>query len=184
MDSAATSGNDDGVAGLLSAQTRVLELIAADAPLRDIFDTLARTVEAQAGGTALAAIFLIDPPGGRLRIAAAPSLPADFGRGQDGIDTTPGGARLPSMRGFARVWPMPIKASNGRELGTLATYFREAREPTEHERQVVELLCRTAALAIERRAAGKPRAAAAHAWSSWFRAPTSASGIARCRSTS
>ncbi len=48
---------------------------------------------------------------------------------------------------------MPVMSSNGRVLGTIGTYFREARTPTERERQVVELLCRTAALAIERRVA-------------------------------
>jgi GAF domain-containing protein len=47
---------------------------------------------------------------------------------------------------------MPILSSTGAVLGTIGTYFRELREPTERERQVVEVLCRTAALAIERRA--------------------------------
>ena len=40
---------------------------------------------------------------------------------------------------------MPIMSSTGKVLGTIGTYFRERREPTSRERQVVEVLCRTAA---------------------------------------
>jgi PAS domain S-box-containing protein len=45
---------------------------------------------------------------------------------------------------------MPIVARDGRVLGTFGTYFRERRGPEALERQVVEVLARTAALAIER----------------------------------
>ena len=38
-------------------------------------------------------------------------------------------------------------------LGTFGTYFREKREPTKLERQTVEILAKTAALAIERKRA-------------------------------
>jgi PAS domain S-box-containing protein len=44
---------------------------------------------------------------------------------------------------------MPILARDGRVLGTFGTYFRECREPSVIERQIVEILGRTAALAIE-----------------------------------
>jgi signal transduction histidine kinase len=45
---------------------------------------------------------------------------------------------------------MPIRARDGAVLGTFGTYFRECREPTRGERSVVEVLVRTAAIAVER----------------------------------
>jgi PAS domain S-box-containing protein len=44
---------------------------------------------------------------------------------------------------------MPITARDGHVLGTFGSYFRERREPSAAERQTVEILARTAALAIE-----------------------------------
>ena len=43
---------------------------------------------------------------------------------------------------------MPIKAADGRVLGTFGTYFREHRGPTAQEQEAVALLCSAAALAI------------------------------------
>ena len=37
---------------------------------------------------------------------------------------------LPLALGFVGAWSHPIKASDGRVLGTFGTYFRERREPT------------------------------------------------------
>jgi PAS domain S-box-containing protein len=48
---------------------------------------------------------------------------------------------------------VPILSPAGEVLGTIGTFFRENRGPTERERGVVQVLARTAALAIERRAA-------------------------------
>jgi signal transduction histidine kinase len=46
---------------------------------------------------------------------------------------------------------------DGTVLGTFGTYFRECRRPTELEREVVEVLARTAAIAIERDRAEQAR---------------------------
>ena len=180
MDKVITPGTDGGVATLLLAQTRVLELIVADAPLSDILNSLARTIEDQSGGGSVAAIFLVDPSGRRLRVAARAEPSGgvhsrrrryrDQGRlrherrrrgarrdhDDAGYRSAPAWrdlAQVPKRHGLKAAWSMPIMSSNGRVLGTIGTYFREARTPTERERQVVELLCRTAALAIERRVA-------------------------------
>jgi signal transduction histidine kinase/PAS domain-containing protein len=128
MDAAVGSGTDAGFAGLLLAETRVLELIAADAPLAEILAALVRTIEAHTGAGSVASIDVETAAGG-------------------------GPSNLPKEEGLPAAWSMPIMSSNGRVLGTIRTYFREPREPAERERQVVELLCRTAALAIERRSA-------------------------------
>jgi signal transduction histidine kinase/PAS domain-containing protein len=165
---------------LLKAQIHALELIASSVPLPKILDALASAIEEQAGGEAIVSIFLVDDDGKRLRVSAAPSLPAHFNEAVDGIEIkaglgtcadaaaraavtiTPdiaaaagwkGLAHLPDAQGLKAAWSMPIMSSQGKVLGTIGTYFRERREPTNRERQVVEVLCRTASLAIERRSA-------------------------------
>lgn len=45
---------------------------------------------------------------------------------------------------------MPIKAANGKVLGTLGTYFRERRSPAPEELKGVEVLATAAALVLAR----------------------------------
>jgi hypothetical protein len=55
---------------------------------------------------------------------------------------------LPSALGFVGAWSMPIKAADGRVLGTFGTYFRDRRTPTPEEREGVEQLVAAAALTL------------------------------------
>jgi signal transduction histidine kinase/PAS domain-containing protein len=180
MDAAAHTGFQQRADSLLRAEIRALELTASDAPLKDVLEVIARAIEEQGDGAAIVSIFLVDPDGRRLRVAAAPSLPEHFNRAVDGIEIKEGlgtcadaAARasvsitpdiaaavgwqglehLPAGEGLRAAWSMPIVSSKGKVLGTIGTYFRERREPTDRERQVVEVLSRTAGLAIERRIA-------------------------------
>lgn len=164
---------------LLEAQNRALELVASGADLGEVLTLLSRIVEEQAGGRAVASVFLVDREKRCLRVGAAPSLPADFNAAVDGIAVAAGlgtcadaAARnevvvtteiataagweglkhLPEGLGLRAAWSHPIVGAKGEVLGTIGTYFRETRGPTAHERRIVEGLCRTAALAIERRA--------------------------------
>src|SRR5690606_9420956 len=59
-------------------------------------------------------------------------------------------AHLPLALGLRAAWSMPIHASDGKVLGTIGTYFRECRGPDVAEQQLVEVLARTASLAITR----------------------------------
>jgi PAS domain S-box-containing protein len=133
-------------------------------------------VEALGGGSAVAAIRLLDAEG-RLWIGAAPSLPEAYTLAIDGLKAradlgtcsaaavtrqvviTPdiaadpnwdGLAQLPLDLGLVAAWSQPIFASDGRVLGTFGTYFRQRRLPTSLERRLVETLAQTAALAVER----------------------------------
>ena len=45
---------------------------------------------------------------------------------------------------------MPIRAADGRVLGTFANYYREPRKPSERDLEVIGMVSRTAAIAIER----------------------------------
>lgn len=147
-------------------------------PMRTVLTHLAATVETLAPGTT-ASILVLDAEG-LLRNGASPNVPADY---LDAIDrlkphrdlgTCAAAAatgdvvitpdfradsrwaelrHLPLALGFLSAWSMPIKADDGRVLGTFGTYFRDRREPTAQEREVVALLEPVAAAAISARSA-------------------------------
>lgn len=160
----------------LDAQKQSLEMLVSGSPLGEVLTYLARVVERLSEGQVVASILLLDEQG-RLRNGASPGLPDDYVDAIDGIRADPevgtcaaaaargavvitpdiaadpgwrGLEHLPLGLGFRAAWSMPIFARDGRVLGTFGTYFRERRKPEKLERQVVEVLSRTAALAIER----------------------------------
>lgn len=182
---------------LLDAQQQSLEMLISGAPLMDVLAYLTRVVEEHADGKAIASILLLDEEG-CLRNGASPSLPDTYISAIDGIKAEPGlgtcGAaaalgtviitpdiesdpkwqsikHLPLALGLLAAWSLPIMARNGRVLGTFGTYFRERRPPRRLERQVVGILARTAALAIE----GKRSEAALRESEEWLRAIVQAS---------
>ncbi|MCG2591568.1 GAF domain-containing protein [Ramlibacter sp. XY19] len=159
---------------LEAARERGLRMVADGAPLRNVLAHLASTVEALAQGRVVASILLLDREG-LLRNGASPNLPADYLDAIDRLKPHPNlgtcaaaaatgevvltpdftaDARwaelrhLPLALGFAGAWSQPIKAGNGKVLGTFGTYFRERREPTAQERETVEMLAGLAADAI------------------------------------
>ncbi|MFL5859829.1 MAG: PP2C family protein-serine/threonine phosphatase [Solirubrobacteraceae bacterium] len=52
--------------------------------------------------------------------------------------------------GVRAAWSTPIRADDGELVGTLSVYYGEAREPSDEDRRVVDLLARTAGVAIGR----------------------------------
>ena len=72
----------------LAGERRVLEMIAQGEPLVPILEAMCRLVEAMSSGS-LATILLLDAAGGRLRHAAAPSLPASYTDGMGAIAVGP-----------------------------------------------------------------------------------------------
>ncbi len=163
---------------VLEGQKRALEQIVQGAPIKEVLETLVHTAEAEADGRAVASILLLE--GDRLRQGAAPSLPDSYNSAIDGIqigpeigtccaaaalgrmivtpdiEQSPGWAelkQLPLALGLRAAWSMPILSSNRTVLGTFGTYFRDCREPTDFEIRMVDVLARTAAIAIERRQA-------------------------------
>jgi signal transduction histidine kinase/ActR/RegA family two-component response regulator len=69
------------------------------------------------------------------------------------IENDPGWAaikHLPLGLGLRAAWSQPILSRDGRVLGTFGSYFRTCRMPSQAERDAVEILSRTAAIAIER----------------------------------
>jgi signal transduction histidine kinase len=164
--------------GFFAGQNLALQLIVSDAALESIFEVLVRTAEANLEGRTVGTILILDADKKRLRQGAAPSLPESYNRAIDGvaigpevgtcgaaayrneevttvdIEHDPGWSdlkQLPLALGLRAAWSMPIRSAAGQVLGTFGTYFRECRAPTAIEREMVGVLAKTAAVAIERR---------------------------------
>jgi signal transduction histidine kinase len=164
------------MAALLAGQCRALELVASGAPLKEVLGYLVELAEEHTGFVTIASILLLDE-NGQLRVGAGSSLPDDYNAAIDGlvaredlgtcsraaiigdivvtsdIENDPYWSsirHLPLALGLVAAWSRPILSRSGKVLGTFGTYFREKRCPTEHEQVVVEMLARTAGIAIER----------------------------------
>lgn len=161
---------------LIGAENEILAHVAAEGSLSDTLERLTRSVEDYSGGKMLASVLLMDADGRHLRHGAAPSLPADYNRGIDGVEIGPsvGSCGTAAFRkepvyvtdierdplwadyrelalshGLKACWSTPILSKTSAVLGTLALYHREPRAPGPEEKEVVDLMVRIAAIAIE-----------------------------------
>ncbi|MCH2547239.1 MAG: GAF domain-containing protein [Alphaproteobacteria bacterium] len=160
---------------LLTAQRQALEMVLSNAPLKEVLLYLAEVVEKNTNTSVFAVILLLDEEN-RLRHGAAPSLPDAYNEAIDGltahselgtcgaaaatgkivitesIDAAPSWQeikQLPLDLGLKAAWTQPIFSRSGKVLGTFGTYFRECRSPDKYEMDVVAMLSRMAAIAIE-----------------------------------
>ncbi len=160
---------------LLAGEKRILELLAHNVSLEQILTALARLVEEQAGGM-LCSIFVLDRAGVHLRCGAAPTFPEALGPGADGITIGPDSSacgrsvylkqpvtcpdissdpiwsdsrEAALLHGLRASWCTPICDGNGNAVGAFACYFREAREPQEHELRLIARLAHVAQVSIE-----------------------------------
>ncbi|HEY0337568.1 MAG TPA: PAS domain S-box protein [Burkholderiales bacterium] len=161
---------------LLAAEKRLLEMIARGEPCAVVLDSLCRAFEEQSSGS-LSSILLLDPNMNSLRHGAAPNLPKNYIHAIDGalIGPSAGSCGTAAYRaqtvivsdiatdslwadyrdlalahGLRACWSTPILSSEGRVLGTFATYYREPRSPVAHERNFIEQITHLASIAIER----------------------------------
>jgi PAS domain S-box-containing protein len=168
---------------LREGESRILEMIAHDAPLEEILEKLVRVVEAQFAGL-LCSVLLLDEDGQHVRHGAAPSLPEPYTKAIDGLCIGPKAGscgtamyrREPvvvtdiledplweSYRGVAdpyglrACWSTPILAHSGKALGSFAMYYREPRSPSSAETRALEMATHLAGIAIERRLAREER---------------------------
>lgn len=159
---------------LKDIQHEVLVAVASGRPLTEVMTLVCARAEAIAP-TAICSIIRVDGEG-RLRPLAAPSLPESYSSGIDGQPIGPmagscGSAayygvpvevtnvrtdpRWADYRGAAlklglkACWSTPIKAHDGRVVGTFAFYFPTARKPTKLEKRIVDHCAHLCALAIE-----------------------------------
>jgi C4-dicarboxylate-specific signal transduction histidine kinase len=168
---------------LRDGESRILEMIARDAHLEEILETLVRVVEAQFAGL-LCSVLLLDEDGQHARHGAAPSLPLDYVKAIDGLSIGPkaGSCGTAMYRkepvvvtdilqdplweqyrsvvepyGFRSCWSTPILAHSGKALGSFAMYYREPRSPNAAEGRALEMATHLAGIAIERRMAREER---------------------------
>jgi len=162
-------------AGLLQQlQNEILEAVVRDAPLQTIADIVCRRAESLAPGV-LCSILTVDAEG-RVHPLAAPSLPASYSEALEGLRSGPvagscGTAAhrgepvevtdiqtdplwadyraLAHLHGLRACWSSPIKARDGRVIGTFAFYYLEQRGPADVERGIVDICVHLCAIAIE-----------------------------------
>ncbi len=162
---------------LLVGQRDVMAMIAAGEPLEQTLAALARLAEAISQRGALASIMLVSEDRRRLVHGAAPSLPTPFNEAVSGLQIAEGSGscgtaahrrrtviirdieqdpmwehhrELAREHGLRSCWSTPLFAHGGRLIGTFAIYHRAPHEPSSKGLEIVELLARTAAVAIER----------------------------------
>jgi two-component sensor histidine kinase len=162
---------------LLVAEREILTRVAAGGSLKDVMHDIILMVEKPANGEMLASILIVSDDGKRLVEGAAPSLPSDYNAAIDGIAIGHGVgscgtaastgdpvivtdiATDPLWADFRELalahqlracWSMPIRAADGRILGTFANYYREPKEPSERDLETIAMVTRTTSIAIER----------------------------------
>lgn len=158
---------------LAAAQGRVLDQLAAGAPLADTLTALVREIEALLPATTGSILLLED---GRLFLGAAPGLPDEYNRAVHGIAIGPSAGSCGTaayrneavvvadiatdplwaepreftlIHGLRACWSVPIRGRAGGVLGTFAIYYREPRAPAADELALVEGCASLAAVAIE-----------------------------------
>ncbi|SDJ04632.1 MULTISPECIES: EAL domain-containing protein [Bradyrhizobium] len=163
---------------LRSLQQLIMGALADEVPITEISDRLCRRVEIIAPDV-VSSVLHVDADG-LIHPLGGPSLPAEYSRALDGvaigpeigscgsaayygravladnIDTDPRWQpfkAMPLAAGLKACWSTPIKAKDGRVIGTFAFYFRECRAPSRWHQRIVEACVHLGALAIERKEA-------------------------------
>jgi PAS domain S-box-containing protein len=160
---------------LRSLQQLIMNALANEIPITEIADQLCRRVE-EIAPDVVSSLLHVDAFG-LIHPLGAPSLPEDFSSALEGIAIGPdigscGSAAFfgepilaedidtdprwqpykarPLEIGLRACWSTPIKAKDGRVIGTFAFYFRECRGPSRWHQRIVDACVHLGALAIER----------------------------------
>jgi diguanylate cyclase (GGDEF)-like protein/PAS domain S-box-containing protein len=154
---------------------KVLDAMVNECPIQEVMNLVCHEVEKILPEVTVSVIG-VDAQG-RLRPLAAPGLPESLSAFIDGLECgpmvgacgtaawsglpviTPDIATDPRWEpykapflslGLRACWSSPIKANDGRVLGTFALYYHERREPDASHVRVVDLCLHLCALALER----------------------------------
>ncbi|MGZ4311459.1 MAG: SpoIIE family protein phosphatase [Solirubrobacteraceae bacterium] len=160
---------------LLAAQRDILALIANGVSLGRTLDAIVRCVEELSEYPAKSSIMLLSGDGRHLVHGASPSLPAGYREAAEGLEIGPDSPGAAAFKGetvvvtdtqtapgwephreralelgIRVVWSTPLRADDGELVGTLGVFYEQAHEPSAEDRRVVDLLARTAGVAIGR----------------------------------
>ena len=168
---------------LREGESRILEMIARDAPQEEILENLVRVMEAQFAGL-LCSVLLLDDDGQHARHGAAPNLPKAYIEAINGLPIGPKAGScgtamyrrepvvvtdilrdplwepyrgVAELYGFRACWSTPILAHSGKTLGSFAMYYREPGSPSPAESHALEMATHLAGIAIERKLAREER---------------------------
>ena len=163
------------VEALTAGQMRVLEMIAADAPLVDTLNLLLHVIEAQSPDM-LCSVLLVDADN-RVRHCAAPGLPKAFTQAIDGSPIGPKAGscgtaafrrervfvadivhdplwedyrHLAAPHGLRACWSTPIFDPQNKVLGTFAIYYKRPGLPQEQHLRLIESTSHTATICLNR----------------------------------
>jgi PAS domain S-box-containing protein len=161
---------------LIEEERRILELVAQNASLKRVLDSLTGAIERMAPGC-FCSILLLDEDRLNLRAGSGGGLPDDYMQAVDGIPIGPdmgscGSAayrnqtvivsdiatdyrwrtakELPLRFGLRACWSVPIRDSKGQVLGAFAMYHQRIAAPHPQELAVVEAGAHLAGNVIER----------------------------------
>jgi len=166
---------DEKEAAFQAGQSRVLKMIAANAPLSEILKNLVLLIEAQSSGM-LCSVLLLSADGNHIEHGAAPSLAPHYVKAIDGAPIGPkhGSCGTAMYRGkpvivtdifedplwedyrdmakgtgLRACWSTPIMSGKGKVLGSFAMYYAEPRTPTGEESKLTSVATYIAGFAIE-----------------------------------
>jgi len=162
---------------LAAGERRVFERITGNVDLPATLDAITETAE-RVTPDAYGALTLFDGEANVLRLVAGRRLPDPFVAASQCVEVGPRNGscaaaiflqrqvivaeisrdalwehqRTPALEaGLRACWSTPIRASDGRMLGTMALYFRQPRSPLKRDFELMGRLTALAAIAIERR---------------------------------
>ncbi len=165
------------VEALRDGESRILEMIARDAPLEETLDKLVRVMEAQFAGL-LCSVLLLDEDGQHVRHGAGPSLPKAYTDAINGLCIGPKAGScgtamyrrepvvvtdilkdplwdnyrgLAERYGLRACWSTPILSHSGKAMGSFAMYYREPRSPSPAESDALEMATHLAGILLERK---------------------------------
>jgi PAS domain S-box-containing protein len=160
-------------------QSRVLEMIAANATLSEVLTSLLLLMEGQADGLRCS-ILLLARDGKHVRHGVAPHLPEVYVKAVDGLPIGPKNGscgtamylrkqvvvkdvmtdplwadyrELAKICGLRACWSTPILSPQGEVLGSFAMYRQETRGPEPEELRLTQIATHIAGIAIERQRA-------------------------------
>ena len=161
---------------LLAGHNRVLEMIASDASLKNVLESIVLLVEGQFSGM-LCSILLLDKDGIHMRHGSAPSLPDAYVKAIDGLaigaDVGSCGTAMYSGKtvivtdiledplwddyrslavasGLRACWSTPVSSNDDQVLGSFAVYHRERHVPVVDELRLIDIAVYLARVAIQR----------------------------------
>lgn len=157
-------------------QARILEMIATQAPLTEVFERLIQLIEHNSDG-ARGCVLLLNPDGLHIDLCVAPALPEAYCTALVGIaigpqvgscgtamfrretvvvtdiETDPLWSDYRSLalsHGLRACWSTPILSPEGPALGSFALYYTTVRGPTPADLVLIELATHSAGIAIQR----------------------------------